>query len=65
MAHARSQYAAKHFGPLRRSTFLAAIGLRHLVRWAVFSLRRGDPRAAAHRQALMTLLGRADPPFGS
>ena len=64
MAYARSQYAAKHFGPLRRSAFVAAIGLRHLIRWLAFSLRGGDRRAAAHRRALMTLLGRARPPFG-
>lgn len=64
LAYARSQYAAKHFGRLRRASFVSAIALRHLVRWAAFSLRRGDPRAAAHRQALMTLMGRAEPPFG-
>ena len=63
MAYARSQYAGKHFGPVRRTAFVAAIGLRHLLRWAAFSLRGGDPRAAAHRRALMTLLGRARPPF--
>jgi N-acetylglucosaminyl-diphospho-decaprenol L-rhamnosyltransferase len=62
MAYARSQYAAKHFGPLRRRAFVAAIGLRHLLRWLAFS--SGNPSlAAAHRQALMTLLGRAEPPF--
>jgi GT2 family glycosyltransferase len=64
MAYARSQYAAKHFGALHRRAFLAAIGLRHLIRWAAFSLRRNHRRAAAHKQALMTLLGRAEPPFG-
>jgi N-acetylglucosaminyl-diphospho-decaprenol L-rhamnosyltransferase len=63
MAYARSQYAAKHFGPLRRRAFVAAIALRHLLRWTAFS-RRNPARAAAHRQALMTLLRRADPPFG-
>lgn len=64
MAYARSQYAAKHFGPLRRRAFVAAIALRHALRWAAFSRRRPD-RAAAHRQALLTLLGRAEPPFGT
>jgi GT2 family glycosyltransferase len=63
MAYARSQYAAKHFGPLRRAAFVAAIGLRHLIRWAAFSIRGEDPRGAAHRRALMTLLGREQPPF--
>ena len=65
MAYARSQYAAKHFGPLRRRAFVAAIGLRHLLRWAAFARRGGDEgRAEAHRRALMTLLGREEPPFG-
>jgi GT2 family glycosyltransferase len=65
MAYARSQYAAKHFGPLRRRAFVAAIGLRHLLRWAAFARRGGDAgRAKAHRRALMTLLGREQPPFG-
>jgi GT2 family glycosyltransferase len=64
MAHARSQYAAKHFGPLRRRAFVAAIALRHALRWAAFSRKRPQ-RAAAHRKALLTLLGRAEPPFGA
>ncbi len=66
MAYARGQYAAKHFGPLRRRAFLAAIALRHLLRWTAFSRRGGDEqRAEAHRRALMTLLGREQPPFGA
>lgn len=65
MAYARSQYAAKHFGPLRRRAFVAAIALRHLLRWVAFSRSGGDKRAAAHRQALLTLLGRVEPPFGA
>ena len=65
MAYARSQYAEKHFGPLRRTAFVGLIGLRHLSRWVAFSLRGRDDRAAAHKRALMTLLGRAEPPFGS
>ncbi|HXR59764.1 MAG TPA: glycosyltransferase family 2 protein [Solirubrobacterales bacterium] len=64
MAYARSQYAAKHFGPLRRRAFVAAIALRHALRWAAFSRNRPD-RAAAHKRALLTLLGRAEPPFGA
>lgn len=63
MAYARSQYAAKHFGPLRRTAFVAAIALRHLIRWIAFSLRGGGERAKAQRRALMTLLGREAPPF--
>lgn len=64
LAYARSQYAAKHFGPLRRRAFVAAIALRHLLRWAAFSRRGEKERAEAHRRALMTLLGRERPPFG-
>jgi len=64
MAYARSQYAAKNFGPLRRRAFVAAIALRHAIRWAAFSRRR-PARAAAHKQALLTLLGQAEPPFGA
>ncbi len=64
MAFARSQYAAKHFGPLRRRAFVSAIGLRHATRWLAFSRKRPD-RAAAHKQALLTLMGRTEPPFGA
>jgi GT2 family glycosyltransferase len=64
MAYARSQYAAKHFSPLRRLAFVGAIGLRHLTRWVAFSMRGESGRAAAHKRALMTLLGRVEPPFG-
>ena len=49
MAYARSQYAAKHFGPLRRRAFVAAIALRHLLRWLAFS--RSRPRARRRAQA--------------
>lgn len=66
MAYARSQYAAKHFGQPRRTAFLAAIALRHLLRWIAFSLPRSNRRRAeAQRLALMTLLGREAPPFGT
>lgn len=64
MAYARSQYAAKHFGQPRHAAFIAAIGLRHLLRWLAFSLRGDRRRAEAQRGALMTLLGRREPPFG-
>jgi GT2 family glycosyltransferase len=65
MAYARSQYAAKHFRRPRRAAFLAAIGLRHLLRWIAFSLAGEDRRAEAQRCALMTLLGLRPPPFGA
>jgi GT2 family glycosyltransferase len=64
LAYARRQYASKNFSPPRRAAFLAAIGLRHLVRWAAFSRSKGDRRALAHRRAFLTLVGREAPPFG-
>ena len=65
MAYARKQFATKHFGPLRRTAFLAAIAIRHLLRWVAFSLPgSANRRAEAQRLALMTLLGREKPPFG-
>jgi N-acetylglucosaminyl-diphospho-decaprenol L-rhamnosyltransferase len=64
MAYARKQYATKHFGRPRRTAFLTAIALRHLLRWIAFSLPHGNRRRAeAQRAALMTLLGRKEPPF--
>jgi GT2 family glycosyltransferase len=57
-AYTRKQYARKHFGPVHRALYLAAIAVRHLIRGA---------GAAVHREAagraLRTLAGRADPPF--
>ena len=65
-AFARRQYAMKHFTPLRRRLYLAALALRHLVRLLIPpglgsdapSRRRGSLRA------LRTLLVGAPPPFG-
>lgn len=64
LAYARGQYAAKHFGALRRAAFLSAIAARHLLRWCAFSLRGDRGAATAQRRALRTLLGREAPPFG-
>jgi N-acetylglucosaminyl-diphospho-decaprenol L-rhamnosyltransferase len=65
-AYARKQYARKHFGPARRSLYLAACGMRHLIRGA--SARAAGDNAAAQREgarrALLTLTGRTEPPFG-
>jgi N-acetylglucosaminyl-diphospho-decaprenol L-rhamnosyltransferase len=66
-AYARRQYAHKHFGPARRRLYLSAVGLRHLLRGA--GARADGANAAvrreAARQALLTLAGRLEPPFGA
>ena len=65
-AYSRKLYAEKHFGPLHRSAYLSAVGLRHLVRAgaSIFDREHGADRREAGRRALRTLLGREDPPFG-
>jgi N-acetylglucosaminyl-diphospho-decaprenol L-rhamnosyltransferase len=69
-AYARKQYAHKHFDPVSRRLYLAAYGLRHLIRYARASTSgKSDKDAAAWREgsrrALRTLTGRAEPPFGA
>jgi GT2 family glycosyltransferase len=65
-AYARRQYAGKHFTPGHRAIYLAALGMRHVLR----AVMGGDDeehvtaRRAAARLALRTLAGRAEPPFG-
>ena len=61
-AFARRQYARKNFSPLHRYVYLSAVAIRHSLR-AV--LVRDPARRAAARRALATLLGVAEPPFGS
>jgi hypothetical protein len=65
-AFARRQYAQKHFSPLHRGLYLGAIGARHAIRAAAASIKGEE--AAVHREAarraIVTLLGRAEPPFG-
>jgi GT2 family glycosyltransferase len=65
-AYARKQYARKYFGPAHRGLYLSALGLGHLVRAA--GARAASAEAAARREgarrALLTLAGRAEPPFG-
>ncbi len=65
-AYSRKQYAEKHFGSLHRRAYLAAVGLRHLLRAAgsVFDGDHGAARRAAGLRALRTLMGREQPPFG-
>ncbi len=66
-AYARKQYAQKHFGPVNRSLYVSACGLRHLIRAAG---RRSDAaetaaRREGSRRALRALAGSAEPPFGA
>jgi N-acetylglucosaminyl-diphospho-decaprenol L-rhamnosyltransferase len=64
-AYSRQLYARKHFGRVHRLAFLAALGARYALR--SLPLQRGkaaDDRRVAARQALRTLCGRAEPPFG-
>ncbi len=67
-AYTRKQYAHKHLEPGRRQLYLLALMLRHAIR-AVASRVSRKPDAAARREAarraLLTLLGRQEPPFGS
>jgi len=66
-AFTRRQYAHKHFDAVRRRLYLLALALRHMVR--AVGARADGANAAARResaiQALLTLAGRAEPPFGA
>ena len=64
-AYNRVAYARKHFSPVHRCTYFAAIVLRHGLR-ALFGGRDelDRRRRAAHRAALQTLLGRSPVPHG-
>lgn len=66
-AYTRKQYANKYFGPARRRSYLAAVGLRHVVRYvsAGADAAHSGARREAARQALLTLSGRGGPPVGS
>ena len=59
-AFARRQFARKHFSSPRHAVYIAALGLRYLIRYPL----GGERRTAASR-ALRTLLGLEEPPFGS
>jgi N-acetylglucosaminyl-diphospho-decaprenol L-rhamnosyltransferase len=65
-AYARKQYAHKHFTAVYRGLYLVALGTRYLIR--ATSPRSGDADKMARREgarrALLTLIGRAEPPFG-
>jgi N-acetylglucosaminyldiphosphoundecaprenol N-acetyl-beta-D-mannosaminyltransferase len=65
MAHARMQYASKHFSRLGAGAYRAILLLHHLLRFAVLRLS-GPTRsssALASGLALSVLLGRTEPPF--
>jgi GT2 family glycosyltransferase len=62
----RRQYAAKHFSPVHRAAYLSALGVGYLIRSLPIGANndvRAQRRNAA-RRALLTLLGRQEPPFG-
>ena len=63
-AYARRQFAEKHFSPVRRLAFGAALALGYAARGI---LPLGDSRSAARRRAarasLRVVLGAARPPF--
>jgi hypothetical protein len=64
--YARRQWAHKHLPPVHRALFLAAIGARHVIRAApVAPGPEADLRREAARRGLATLVGRAEPPFGT
>jgi hypothetical protein len=66
-AFARRQYAQKHFAPLHRGLYLGAIGMRHVVRATAASIKGEEAEIyrEAARRAIVTLLGRSEPPFGA
>ena len=65
LALANRLYARKHFSPLHRAAFVAAVGVFYVARLPVYALlHRSDPRAAeSMKQALRALLGRSAPPY--
>jgi GT2 family glycosyltransferase len=67
LTYARLQYADKHFSPVHRTAFFAALGLRHLLR-SIFAGTDRDAsrqRRIAARQALRVLARREGSPFGA
>jgi len=64
---ARKLYARKHFGPVQRRLYLAALASRHLIR--LLGAPAGGVDGAVRREgalrSLNTLVGRVEPPFGA
>lgn len=62
-AFTRRQYADKHLSRPRRAAYLAAVGVKHLLRLALHNRDRRPEDNEAARLALRTLIGREGPPF--
>lgn len=63
---ARRVYAEKHFSVPHRYAYLSAVAARHATRALLPRRMGGGPqRRAASKQALGTLFGRREPPFGA
>jgi len=60
-AFARLQYANKHFSPLHRGAYGAALAFSYALRAVAAD---SETRRAASRRALRVIAGRAEPPFG-
>jgi GT2 family glycosyltransferase len=63
-AYARMLHARKHFSPMHRGAFVAALGLGYGLRAVVPDNGEGRGRRDAARAALRLLTGRDEPPFG-
>lgn len=65
MAHARLQYAKKHFSAAGAATYHAILVVHHLLRLAVLRFRGAtdSSSAPASALALRVLLGKSAPPF--
>jgi N-acetylglucosaminyl-diphospho-decaprenol L-rhamnosyltransferase len=63
-AHSRTKYARKHFSPVHRAAFCAAVMLRHVLR-SLYAGRgeTGRLKRDANRRVIATLLGRAPVPY--
>ena len=66
MAFAKQLFARKHFSPLHRAAYLAALLIRHSLRALLGGAdrRAAEDKRAASRRALRVLTGREEPPFG-
>ena len=63
-AYTRKQYAHKHFSLGRRSAYLSALFAGHAIR-AIAPAPDMPARKEAAKLAMRTLVGRAEPPFGT
>jgi N-acetylglucosaminyl-diphospho-decaprenol L-rhamnosyltransferase len=61
----RLEYAGKHFGRLRATLYRGALAVNHVTRLVGHAVRGGQrERVIFERNALMVVLGLAEPPFG-